>query len=84
MFGVEIPCLKYHPEHCFWDSASLVWDCFGVQMIIIQILSNFALRAMTGHEGESAVMLFGIFIQLLKLCGAILKFACSPKALPLD
>ena len=27
--------------------------------------------AMTGHEGESAVMLFVVFIQLLKLCGAI-------------
>jgi hypothetical protein len=26
-----------------------------------------ALRAMTGLEGESAVMLFGIFIQLLNL-----------------
>ena len=29
-----------------------------------------ALRAMTGSEGESAVMLFGIFLQLLKFCGA--------------
>ena len=33
-----------------------------------------ALRAMTGPEEESAVMLFDIFIQLLKLCGAIRKF----------
>jgi len=29
------------------------------------------LRAMTGRERESAVMLFGFFMQLLKLCGAI-------------
>jgi hypothetical protein len=28
-------------------------------------------------------MSFGIFIQLLKLCGAIHDFDCSPKALPL-
>ena len=28
-----------------------------------------ALRAMTGREGESAVMLFVVFAQLLKLCG---------------
>ena len=30
-----------------------------------------ALRAMTGLEGESASILFGIFIQLFELCGAI-------------
>ena len=30
-----------------------------------------ALRAMTGLKDESAVMLFGFFMQLLKLCGAI-------------
>ena len=33
-----------------------------------------ALRAMTGHGGESATMLFGTIMQLLKLCGAIHKF----------
>ncbi len=33
-----------------------------------------ALRAMTDPKGERAVILFGIFIQLLKLCGAIQKF----------
>ena len=36
-------------------------------------LSNFfraALRAMTGHEGESEVILFVIFPELLMLCGA--------------
>ena len=42
-----------------------------------------ALRAMTGAERESAVMLFGVFIQLLKFCGAIRDFDCFPKALPL-
>ena len=41
-----------------------------------------ALRAMTGSEGESAVMLFGIFMQLLILGGAIHNFVCCPKALP--
>ena len=41
-------------------------------------LSNLdcaALRAMTGPKGESAVMLFGILMQLLELCGAIQNFA---------
>jgi hypothetical protein len=49
-------------------------------------LSNLdcaALRAMTGTNGECAVMLFVIFPQLLKLCGAIHNFACFPKALSL-
>ena len=36
-----------------------------------------ALRAMTGTEGDSAVMLFGSFLQLLKLCGAIQNFGRS-------
>ena len=39
-------------------------------------LDRAALRAMTGPEGESAVMLFGIVMQLLKLCGAIHDFNC--------
>jgi len=42
-----------------------------------------ALRAMTGPKGKSAVMVFMVFIQLLKLCGAIHDFDCFPKALPL-
>ena len=49
-------------------------------------LSNLecpALRAMTGHEGESAVMLFVVFSHPLKPCGAIQNFACFPKVLPL-
>ena len=57
----------------------LVWDCFSdgseqvvVQEIIFQILSSAALREMTGPEGESAVMLFGIFKQLLKFCDALI------------
>ena len=29
---------------------------------------------MTGPEGESAIMLFVVFLQLLKLCGAIHNF----------
>jgi hypothetical protein len=37
---------------------------------------------MTDRDGESAVMLFVIFHQLLKLCGALHNFACFPKALP--
>ena len=40
-------------------------------------LSNLdcaALRAMTGPKGESAVMLFLVFMQLLKLCGLIHDF----------
>jgi hypothetical protein len=42
-----------------------------------------ALLAMTGLEGESTVMVFGIFMQLLKPCGAIRNFACFPNALPM-
>ena len=33
-----------------------------------------ALRAMTGTEDESAEKLFVVFMQLLKLCGAIHNF----------
>jgi len=43
----------------------------SVQMIGIKKEFSAALRAMTGPEGESAVILFGIFIQLLEDCGAI-------------
>ncbi len=42
-----------------------------------------ALRAMTGSDLESAVMLFVNLLQLLKLCGAILDVDCFPQALPL-
>ena len=52
----------------------LVWDCFGVQIIIFQNISCSALRAMTGHEGESADILFGIVMQHLRVCGAIHNF----------
>ena len=46
----------------------LLWsaDCFELQKEI-----GAALRAMTGPEWESAVMLFVIFIQLLKHSGVI-------------
>ncbi|MEI6141373.1 MAG: hypothetical protein WCP85_19035 [Mariniphaga sp.] len=43
-----------------------------------------ALRAMTGLEGESAVILFGFFMQLLKLCGAIQNFDYSVLKFPLS
>jgi hypothetical protein len=33
-----------------------------------------SLRAMTGSKDENAAMLFGIIMQLLKLCGAIHNF----------
>ena len=35
-------------------------------------MSGAALCALTGPEWERAVMLFGIFMQLLKLCGALI------------
>ena len=38
----------------------LFWDYFGAQIIIFQILSRSALRAMTYPEGESAEILFVI------------------------
>ena len=43
-----------------------------VQRIILKYLYYAALRAMTDLEGESTVMLFGIFIQLFKFCGAMI------------
>jgi len=36
--------------------------------------------AMTSHEGEGAVMLLVVFIQLLKLCGALHNLVCFPDA----
>ena len=45
-----------------------------MQIIIFHISSRSALRAMTGSEGESAVISFGIVTQLLKHCGAIRIF----------
>jgi hypothetical protein len=41
-------------------------------MIDIHIRLSAALRAMIGPEGESAVMLFWIFIRPLKFCGALI------------
>ena len=40
-------------------------------------LNCAALRAMTGYERESAVILFVIFFQLLKLCGELHNFEIS-------
>ena len=55
----------------------------SVHVIIFRNLDSAALRAMTGRKGESAIMLFLVFLQLLKFCGAIQNFACCPTALPL-
>ena len=41
------------------------------------------LRAMTDTEWEGAIMLFLLFIQLLKLCGAIQNFDCFVFRFPL-
>ena len=42
------------------------------QWINFKYLYYAAFRAMTGSKWDLAVMLFGIFIQLLKLCGAMI------------
>jgi len=58
----------------------------GTSRRAVDYLSNLfysAHRAMTGHEGESAVKLFGIIIQHLIFCDAIHNFAYFSKALPL-
>jgi hypothetical protein len=60
MFGVAIPYLK-HFQNTVFGTVRLEWDCFGVQIIIFQILSGTALRAMTGPQWESAFILFVIF-----------------------
>ena len=62
-------------------------NVFGTVLLMMGLLwsagdylSNLdcaALRAMTSLEGESAVIMFVIFMQLLKPCGAIRNFACS-------
>jgi hypothetical protein len=68
--GEAIPCLKRLPEQCFGK----VLLCMRLLCRAGAYLSNLdcaALRAMTVPEGESAVILFGIFIQLLEDCGAI-------------
>ncbi|MEI6141026.1 MAG: hypothetical protein WCP85_17290, partial [Mariniphaga sp.] len=60
-------------------SLGLLWSA------IISVFKSYfyaALCAMTFPECESAVMLFVIFPQLLKRCGAIHNSAWFPKALP--
>ncbi len=72
---------EVRPKHCSWHRASLGWDCFPMDRNMFRAfdyLSNLdcaALRAMTRSKGESAVILFGILMQLLELCGAIQNFA---------
>ena len=56
-------------------SLGLLFRWIGTSRRADNYLSNLdceALRAMTGSEGESAVMLFGIFMQILKFCGALI------------
>jgi hypothetical protein len=60
MFGVAIPCLKHYQKFVF----SRVLLCLGLLCRADNHLSNLectALRAMTGTEDESAVMLFVVF-----------------------
>jgi len=69
MFGEAIPCLKHFQNNVF----GIVLLSMGLLCRAGVYLSNIdcvALRAMTGHEGESAVILFVVFSQLLKPCGA--------------
>ena len=72
-----------NPEHVFGTvllRMGLLWSANNYP----SDLDCAKLRAMTDHEGESADMLFVIFSQFLILYGAILNFACFPKAVPLD
>jgi len=69
-------------KHCFWH----LLHCLGLLCRAGVYPSNLdyaALRAMTGRDGEGAVMLFVIFTQLLKRCGTLRNFVSFPKALPL-
>jgi len=77
-----IPCLKHFQNIV----CGIVLLSLGLLCRADDYPSNSdcaALRAMTGHEGESAVMLFVVFPQLLNHCGAIHNFECFPKALSL-
>ena len=70
LFGLAIPCLK-HFQNVVFGTVPLRK---GLLCRADDYLPNFncaALRAMTGPGGESAVILFGIFMQLLEICGAI-------------
>ena len=66
MFGVAIPCLKHDPEHVF----VMVLLRMGLLCRAGNYLLNLdcaALRAMTGHKGESAVscLLFCLTLKTL-------------------
>ena len=70
MFGEAIPCLKHFQNNI----AGTVLLSLRLLLSAGDYVSNLdctALRAMTGPERESAVMLLGIIMQLLKLWGAI-------------
>ncbi len=87
---MAIPCLKHFQNIVFEIvllRTGLLFRWIGTSRRAGVYLSNSdcaALRAMTDRKGESALMLFVIFIQLLILCGALHNFACFPKSLPLD
>ena len=61
-------------------SMGLLFRWIGTRSVLrigFKKVSSAALRAMTVPEIEGAAMLFVIFLQLLKLCGAIHKFRRS-------
>ena len=76
MLNEAIPWLK-HFQKIVLALYFLVWDCFGEQLFRFQKVILAALRAMTDTEWEGAVMLFLVFIQLLKFCGPIRNFEHS-------
>lgn len=83
MFGVEILCLKNLLKHFF----RIVLQSLGLLWSVGAYPSNSdcaALHAMTGSEGESAVMMFVTFSKLLKRCSVIRNFARSWMLVPLQ
>ena len=79
---MAIPCLK-HFQIIVSGTVLLRMGLLCRAGVYHSNLDCAALRTMTVPERESAVMLFVVFTQLLKLCGAIHHFACFSKALPL-
>ena len=61
MFGVAIPCLK-HLQNIVFGTVLLRMRLLCRAGDYLSNLDCAALRAMTGPEGESAVILFGIFM----------------------
>ena len=73
MFGKAIPCLKHFQNIVFGTvlpSMGLLWSADNH----LSNSDSSTLRAMTSSDKESAVMVFVVFSQLLKLCGAIHNF----------